>query len=142
MQSYGYQSSYFHTMLVGEKSKNCCLGKNQSSETFCLKSIRCQNQYQLQNICWHFKATKTHLNKIFRIWICFYLKRQGYRYYQKKSSWAYFIIIHKSDNETVDKVIFISCKTGKKWNFTLFWEAVSHFCFKQTLHLFRLHSVL
>ena len=35
-------------------------------------------------LCWHFWATKIHMDKIFPIWI-FFLKRPSYRYYYEKN---------------------------------------------------------
>ena len=64
-----------------------CLGKNQTSETFCSKFIRCQSLLQLQylkilsTLSWH----KNPRGQNFWSLKFFYLKRQGYRYYQEKN---------------------------------------------------------
>ena len=98
-----YQSDYFHKIWV----EYYCLGKNQASETFCSKFIRCQIPNQLQNLkilltLW---GHKNPCGQNFRNLNFFFLKRQSYRYcHEKKSSWAHIIFIHKSYSEFVDKI--------------------------------------
>ena len=52
------------------------------------------------------------------IWIFFFffLKRQGYVDIspEQKSTWCHIIFIHKSCNEIVNKIVFISLKAGHK----------------------------
>ena len=69
-----------------------------------LSGVKIHASCKILNLCQHFGVTKTHVGKNFWIWIFFYLKRQSYRYYQKKWSWAHIIFIHKSYNEIVDKI--------------------------------------
>ena len=44
--------------------------------------------------------------------------------------------MHKSDNEIVDKIVFMSPKIEQKWNLNVFWEVVSHFFFDMTFRIF------
>ena len=46
LQSDIYENGYFHKIWV----EYYCLGKNQASETFCSKFIRCKSPCQLQNL--------------------------------------------------------------------------------------------
>ena len=48
--------------------------------------------------------------------IFFFLKRQGYVDIspEQKSTWCHIIFIHKSCNEIVNKIVFISLKAGHK----------------------------
>ena len=55
------------------------------------------------------------MGKIFGIYF-FFLKRQGYVDIspEPKSTWCHIIFIHKSCNEIVNKIVFISLKAGHK----------------------------
>ena len=78
LQSDRYQSGHFHKIWV----EYYCLGKNEASDTFCSKFIRCQSPYQLQNLktlltlCWH---KNSHGQNFWNLNF-FYLKSQSYRY--------------------------------------------------------------
>ena len=59
-------------LLLGQKS---CIWDNN------FKFIWCQSPYQLQKNL-HFRGTKTHMGKLFGIWIFLPEKSRLYRYYQ------------------------------------------------------------
>ena len=50
-----------------------------------LVGVKVQSSCKISKFCYLFEATKTHINKMFGIWIFFYLKRQVCRYYQEKN---------------------------------------------------------
>ena len=50
---------------------------------------------------------------------------------EQKSTWDHIIFIHKSYNETVDKVVFISLKTGRKRNLTFLGKLYLNFSLVQ-----------
>ena len=55
---------------------------------------------------------------------------------KQNSAFGHIIFTRKHYNEIFDKIVFMSLKTGQKWNFNAFWEAVSHFFFDTTVHIF------
>ena len=60
------------------------------------------------------KSNPTHRGKIFGTYF-FYLKKKVKQISpEQKSTWGHIIFIHKSDNEIVDKIVFISLKAGQK----------------------------
>ena len=76
---------------------------------------------KISKFCRHSRATKTDVDKIFGIWIfSFIWKDKIVDITWEKLNWAHVIFIHKSYNKIVDKNLFISPKTGQKWNFTFF----------------------
>ena len=68
------------------------------------------------------------------------------RKFQELSSWAHiifiyiYIYIYISYNEINDKIVKQPKKQGKKMKLYIFSVGISHFCFRQALHLFRLLS--
>ena len=140
LQSDRYQSGYFHKIWVEYYS----LGKNQGSETFCWKFIRCQSPYQLQNLktlltLW---GHKNPHGQNFGNLNFFYLKSQSYRYYHEKNqvgpTSSLYInltlkLLIKSKN---------SPKNRAEMKLYIFWEELSQFCFRWALHPLRLHSAL
>ena len=88
------------------------------------KSIPAAKSQNFVDVSW---AQKTKCAK-FLEFNFLYLNRQGYiDITEQKSTCGCIILIHKSYNEIVDKILFISSKTGQKLNFTFLGEAVSHF---------------
>ena len=74
-----------------------------------LLGVKVHISCKISKFCWHFEATKTHVCKIFGVWI-FSNKNQ-------KSTLDHIIFIHKSYNEIVDKITFISLKTVQNEHF-------------------------
>ena len=64
------------------------------------------------------------MGKIFGIWIFSAEKML------QKLTCGQIIFMYKFWNEIVNKVVFISLKTGQKWNLTFFREAISQFYFR------------
>ena len=86
-----------------------------------LLHVKIHTSCKISKFCQDFRGTKMHMGKIFGIWIYFYLKRQGYiDITRTKSTWDHIMFVHKSYNEIIDEIIFISPKTGQKW-ILLFW---------------------
>ena len=115
----GFEWGYFHKIWM----KYYSLDENHNSRTLSSRFIACKNPYQLQNlkILSRFQGHKNAYGENFGIWIYFYLKRQGYiDITRTKSTWGHIMFVHKSYNEIIDEIIFISPKTGQKW-ILLFW---------------------
>ena len=148
LQSDRYQKGHFHKIwveyyIVWEKIRqmrhfvqNLLVVKVYTSKRYKMKGNtmlmkrQCYRYYQ-EKICkilklwWHFQAT--NLGKIFGIW-------------KKKNQDE--PISYSCINLRMKLLIKLqnSPKNRAKMKFYIFWEAVSQFCFRQTLHLFRLHS--
>ena len=138
LQSDRYESGYFHKIWV----EYFCLAKNEASETFCSKFIRCQSPYQLKNlktlltVCGH---RNLHGQNFWNLNF-FYLKSQSYRYYHEKNQVG---CISPSYINLTGKLLIKpenSPKNRAKRKFFIFWEAVSHFCFRWALCPFQFHS--
>ena len=90
-----------------------------------------------------FPDKKNQIPKILPMKVFVPLKCRGYIVLpEQKSTWGHIILIHKSYNEIVDKIKFISPKKGQKWNFTFWGEAVSHFYFKEWWRLTKNQSLI
>ena len=69
----------------------------------------------------HFRGTKTHGQNFWNLNFFIWKDKVKRIWPEEKSTWAHIIFIHKSFNEIVDKIVFISLKTEQqKWNFTFF----------------------
>ena len=118
LQSGRYQSGYFHKIWV----EYYCLAKNQASETFCWKFIRCQSPYQQQNLKTLFTRSghKNPHGQNFWILSFFYLKSQSYRYYHEKNH----VGPPSSSYINLKVKLLIKSKNNPKnrgeWNFTFF----------------------
>ena len=137
LQSDRYERGYFHKIWI----ERDWLGENSRSGTLSLKFISCQNPYQQQNlkISSTFQGHKTPHGQNF--WnLTFFIWKDNVIYIspEQKSTWGHIIFIHKSYNEFVDEVRFISLKTEQKWNLTFFWKLYLTFFFVITFHTFLL----
>ena len=128
-----------------------CLRENQANETFCSKFISCQSLYQqmLQN------ERKYNVNEKTMLQILPGKNLQNLKTLMTLPSYQFGQNFWNLKKKNQDEPISYSCinlrmklliklqnspKNRAKMKFYIFWEAVSQFCFRQTLHLFRLHS--
>ena len=120
-----------------------CLQKGHAPRTFYSNCVRCQNPCEQQNfkILSTFQGQKNPQGQNFWKLIFLYIteKTRLYRSYSnKKRTFGHNIFIHKCYNGISDKIVFMSSKTGQKWHFDGFWEAVCHFNFDITVFIFLL----
>ena len=96
-----------------------------------LLAVKVHTTCKISEFCWHFKATKTHMErKIFGIWHFFYLKRQSYRCYQEKNQ----VGLTSSSYIYIKMKLWIKSKNNPKnmakMKFYIFGEVVSQFWFR------------
>ena len=106
MQSDGYQSVYFHKIWV----EYYCLDKNQAPEILSSKFIRCKVHTSAKSQ--NFVDTLAPQNPCGQnSWnLIFFLKRQGYRYYQEKIQ----VGITSSSYINLTMKLLINCKITQK----------------------------
>ena len=91
-------------------------GKNRHLRHFVqnLSGVKVHANCKILKFCRNFGVTKTHVGKVFEIWVFFNLKRQSFRYYQEKNQVGPTL---SSYINLVDKIANSPKKQGKVLHF-------------------------